>query len=109
LLLRFDGFDAQRLAAAARMLNVTNRLGFLVALAREAAREDTRYAPRRRELAALEAALEPHRLVREETMGRQPRSGRLRAWMRTHRSQAAAHWNVMNDLGAEHLSFVAKG
>ena len=104
-LLRFSGFDQERLVKAARELNVQNRLGFVVSLAKAVAKSNPGYADRVPELARLESALEPYRLAREDDLGQTIRSQRLRAWVRKNRSEAAVHWNVLTDLSSEHLAY----
>ena len=105
LLLRFEGFDLEDLLARAKALDLQNRLGFTVALAREVAERNHAYRHRRDELQRMEHALEPSRLAREDTYGRREPSDRMRAWLRESRSAAAKHWNVLTDLKPEHLPY----
>ena len=107
LLLRFRGFERERLVRAARDLNVQNRLGFVVALARAVAENNPEYAGRASELDELESALEPYRLAREDDLGQRFRSGRLRAWVRENRWAGAAHWNLLTDLAPRHLPYAS--
>ena len=103
MLLRFDGFDRDVLVNSAKLWNLQNRLGFVVAMARELAETRTRWRHRLHDLRALEADLEPARLAREEPLGAAVRSDRMREWLRRNRSAAAAHWNLLTDLKPEHL------
>jgi hypothetical protein len=105
LLLRFGGLDAELLVAPARQLNVQNRLGFVVALARQVAELDPGFGHRVAGLRALEAALEPYRLAREDDLGQPFRGEKLREWVRANRSEAAAHWNILTDLAPRHLAY----
>lgn len=105
LLLHHDGFDVQALVTGAKALDVQNRLGFVVALARQVAEHKREYAGRVRDLRLAEQALEPSRLAREETFGQGHASERLREWLRRERSEAARHWNLLTDLKVEHLSY----
>ena len=105
LLLRYEGFDMERLVAAAKARDLQNRLGFTVALARQVAESKPEFAGRLPELRQLELALEPSRLAREETYGQgHPHEG-LREWLSRERSDTARHWNLLTDLRSDHLSY----
>ena len=106
LLLRFGDFDRQQTTKLAYSHGLQNRLGFVVALAKSVAERHAEYAHRLPELNGLLSSLEPLRLAREDDLGQQFTSERLREWIRENRSEAAAHWNVLTDLGTEHLSYV---
>jgi len=105
LLLHHEGLDVQPLVARARALNVQNRLGFVVTLARQVAERRSEYAERVHDLRLAEEAVEPSRLAREETFGQGQASERLREWLRKERSEAARHWNLLTDLKVEHLPY----
>jgi transcriptional regulator with XRE-family HTH domain len=107
LLLRYAGLDERKLADAAKLKDLQNRLGFVVALARQVAERNEAFRSRLTDLRRLEDALEASRLVREETFGQPRASGRLRAWLREKRSATAKHWNLLSDLQVEHLPYVA--
>lgn len=107
LLLRYEGVDERRLADQAKLRNLQNRLGFVVALARQAAERNPGFRRRVEGLTRFEEALEPSRLAREETLGQPHASGRLRAWLREERSDTARHWNLLSDLKVEHLPYAA--
>jgi hypothetical protein len=107
LLVKFEGFDAEELVARAKSMDLPNRLGFTVSLARRVAEGNPAFANRRGELQRLEQALEPSRLAREDTYGRRETSKRMRVWLRENRSQDAAHWNLLTDLKPEHLSYAS--
>jgi transcriptional regulator with XRE-family HTH domain len=106
LLLRFSDFDRQQTVELAYRHGLQNRLGFVVALAKSVAERHAEYAHRLPELNKLLSSLEPLRLAREDDLGQPLRSERLREWIRDNRSEAAIHWNVLTDLGTEHLSYV---
>jgi hypothetical protein len=106
LLLNFDGFNQEQLVTAARELNIQNRLGFIVSIAKTVAESSPALSHRVQELMALESALEPYRLAREDDFGQSFRSERLRSWIMRSRSKAAAHWNLVSDLSPEHLPYV---
>ena len=107
LLLRFGDFDRERTVTLAHRHSLQNRLGFVVALAKELAESDPELAGRLPELDALLVALEPLRLAKEDDLGHAASSERLRQWVKEHRSEAAAHWNVLTDLAAGHLAYVS--
>lgn len=105
MLLRYEGFDVQRLVADAKARDLQNRLGFMVALAREVAERNKRFERRVPELRLLEEALDPSRLAREETFGEGHASEGMREWLREARTDAAKHWNLLTDLKVEHLPY----
>jgi hypothetical protein len=105
LLLHYEGFDHERLAADAKAQNLQNRLGFTVGLARQVAEGKPALQARLPELRQLEAALEPSRLAREETYGQGHAHGRLKEWLKRERSEMAKHWNLLTDLRSEQLSY----
>jgi transcriptional regulator with XRE-family HTH domain len=107
LLIRYEGFDEPRLAADAKVKDLQNRLGFVVALARQAAERNPDFRSRVADLTRFEEALEPSRLAREEVFGQPRASGRLRAWLLKERSDTARHWNLLSDLKVEHLPYAA--
>lgn len=105
LLLRFNGYDTEQFVSMARSLDLQNRLGFTVALARLVAERNVAYRSRLDELKRLERRLERSRLAREDTYGRRETSERMRAWLRENRPQEARFWNLLSDLKAEHLPY----
>jgi hypothetical protein len=52
------------------------------------------------------AALEHSPLAAEDTLFRESMSQAERRWLRSHRSKAAAHWNLLTDLKLEDLGDV---
>lgn len=105
LLLHFSDFDQRQTVMLAHGSSLQNRLGFVVSLARSVVESKHEYAHRLPELDELLAALEPLRLAREDDLGQPFKSERFREWVREHRSEPAAHWNLLTDLGTEHLSY----
>jgi len=105
LLLSFDGYNCEEFVARAKSLDLQNRLGFTVALARRVAVRNPVYRNRLDELQRLEQSLERSRLAREDTYGRREMSERMRTWLREHRSQEAEHWNLLSDFKPEHLPY----
>jgi hypothetical protein len=106
LLLRFEGFNSEELVARAKSMDLQNRLGFTVSLARRVAERNALFQDRWDGLQRLEQTLERSRLAREDTYGRKETSERMRAWLRENRSPEAEHWNLLTDLKAEHLPYV---
>jgi hypothetical protein len=105
LLLKYEGFPDDELVARAKSLDLQNRLGFTVSLARRVAESNPEYRNREVELQRLEQALERSRLAREDTYGRRKLSDRMREWLRNNRSPEAEHWNLLTDLKLEHLPY----
>jgi len=104
LLLRYWDLDPAWLVREAKLRDLQNRLGFVVSLAREVAEREG--DPRRlAALRALEVALEPSRLAREDTLGRAGLAEAERRWLTAHRSEAARHWNLLTDWTAEALRY----
>jgi transcriptional regulator with XRE-family HTH domain len=93
------------LVANAKLRDRQNRLGFVVELARQAARRCGNSQLESR-LAACGAALEPSRLAREDTLCKESMTQAERAWLRTHRTKSAKHWNLLTDLTVEQLDHV---
>jgi transcriptional regulator with XRE-family HTH domain len=86
----------------AKALDRQNRLAYLVELARQ-------IAGRKREaglvtlLAKQIEILERSRLAMEDTLCEASLTQAERTWLRSHRSAAAEHWNLLTDLKVEHL------
>jgi transcriptional regulator with XRE-family HTH domain len=87
----------------ARKLNLQNRLGFVVTLAKRVS-EAQRY-PQLRELSKLEHALDESRLVKEDFLPRPPRTDSEKEWLRANRTEDAAHWNLLTRMRPEHLQY----
>jgi len=94
------------LTANAKLRDRQNRLGFVVALARQAAERDGS-SRLEADLAARVAKLEPSRLAKEDTLCRESMTRAERAWLREHRPKLAEHWNLLTDLTVEQLDHVA--
>jgi transcriptional regulator with XRE-family HTH domain len=105
LLLRYADFDHRQIVMLAHRHNLQNRVGFVVALAKDVAERNPEYSHRLPELNKLLSSLEPLRLAREDELGQPLKSEQLRKWIRGNRTAAAAHWNLLTDLGTEHLAY----
>ena len=106
LLLRYWSADWSWLVQQVKARDLQNRLGFLASLARQMSeRANPSDESRTRSLAALERALEGSRLVREDTLGKAPRSAVQREWVLAHRTEEAKHWNLVTDWQMEHFQY----
>jgi hypothetical protein len=102
LVATFPDLDWDWLVPRVKALDLQNRLGFVVTLARQlAARMNAASASVLRE---RETLLDRSRLVREDLFGRTTTTEAEKRWLRTTRSPEASHWNVLSSLSAEHLS-----
>ena len=86
----------------AKLSNAQNRLGYLVHLADQVpgATRD-----KHRALAAWERDIEKARLAAEGTLCRDSMPEPERAWLRTNRPEAAAHWNLLTSLSVDQLPY----
>jgi transcriptional regulator with XRE-family HTH domain len=91
----------------AKVRDRQNRLGFAVSLAGDVA-EGKNDRGRARELRQHLEVLEWARLAREDTFCHESMTQAERAWLREHRSPAAAHWNLLTDMKGEHLAYASE-
>jgi transcriptional regulator with XRE-family HTH domain len=91
----------------AKVRDRQNRLGFAVSLAGDVA-EGKNDMERARELRKYLEVLESARLAREDTFCHDSMTQAERVWLRDHRSPAAAHWNLLTDMKAEHLAYASE-
>lgn len=103
VLLRYPNLDWQWLVKAVKLHDLQNRLGFVTSVARRIA-EHLEESEKAAMLAQHEAALEPSRLMREDTLCHESLSEAERRWLRSNRPTEAQHWNLLTDLSPEHLS-----
>ena len=89
-----------------RKLNLQNKLGFVVTLARQVA-ERRGENPNVSDLLQLEKTLDGSRLAREGFFYRPPFTETEKEWLRKNRSQDAAHWNLLSDMKPEHLKYAS--
>ena len=103
LMTRFVDLDWNWLVDEAKRWNAQNRLGYLVSLAMEVARRrgDSAVVSR---LEGVAQQLEDARLAKEDTLGRTLTEPE-RLYLREHRPPAAAHWNLLTGLSADHLRY----
>ena len=100
--LTYSDLDWEWLTREAKVNDLQNRLGFLVALARQLA-ERTGSVEAAERLAARERVLEHSRLQREDAF-RPSMTEAERRWLRQHRPPDAVHWNVLTNLTAGDLA-----
>src|SRR6185312_9955059 len=81
-----------------KLQNAQNRLGYLVHLSAELAGASP-------QLAHWENELEEARLASEGTLCRDSMREPERKWLRTNRSAAAAHWNLLTGITTEQLPY----
>jgi hypothetical protein len=99
---KYPAMDWDWLIGNAKVHDRQNRLAFVIGLAAGIAREKEEF-----HLAAALAkrcdALQRSRLQAEDTLCHQSMTKAERAWLRTNRSPAAAHWNLLTDLSISDL------
>ena len=105
LLLHYPEVDSDWLVSQARLLNLTNRLGFVVDLAkrvleRRSETNSSRYCA----LTRLSEALDSSRLAVEDTFGRELTETE-RNWLRANRPQEAQFWNLLTNWQPEFLQY----
>ena len=100
----YSDLDWEWLIREAKLRDVQNRLGFLVALGRQVCekRGDDVAAGR---LGHVEEVLERARLVREDTLCQDRLSDAERRWLRQTRPPEARHWNLLADLDSRSLPY----
>jgi hypothetical protein len=89
----------------AKLHNAQNRLGYVVHLAKHTAGSSPERHGAVTVLCQWENDLEEARLAREGTLCRDSMPERERAWLRTNRPEAAAHWNLLTSLTANQLPY----
>lgn len=103
---QFPDLDWAWLVPKLKLLDLQNRCGFVVALAREVAEQKGPEATVSK-LSVVEHQLERSRLTREDTLCRESMTEAERRWLRRMRPQLAAHWNLLTGLESDHLSYAA--
>ncbi len=105
MVLHYPDLEWRWVVREAKVHDLQNRLGFVVALARQLA---TRVGDERaRALRDLEAQLERSRLAREDTFCRASLPEAERRWLLEHRSELAEHWNLLTDWTVDALRYAA--
>lgn len=105
VLATYTDLDWDWLRDQVRLRNAQNRLGYLVHLATKTAAARPGGGAAVRILSRWQNELDEARLVREGTLCRDSMPAAERAWVRTNRPSAAAHWHVLTTLTAEQLPY----
>jgi transcriptional regulator with XRE-family HTH domain len=105
VLLTYPDLDWSWLIRHAKLQDVQNRLGFLVAVAKGLTADRPEYQSALKQLSAAEQQLERARLVRQDTLCRESMPNAERRWLEVNRSPLARHWNLLTGLTADHLSY----
>ena len=105
VLLIYPDLDWSWLVRHAKLQDAQNRLGFLVALAKNLTAGRPEFEPALKQLTTVEQRLERARLAREDTLGRESMSTAERRWLETNRSPLARHWNLLTGLTPDQLSY----
>lgn len=105
LVFRFPDLDWSWLIPQAKAHDRQNRLGYVVHLAGEAAKQLSAPGPSPI-LEAVEAGLERSRLAHEDTLCQDSMPGAERKRLRQKRPASAEHWNLLTDLTVDHLAWV---
>ena len=105
LVWRFPEMDWDWLLRETKQLDVQNRLGFVVALARQLHEKRAQSIPE--VLRVVEARLERARLAGEDTLCQRSLTEPERRWLRNARPPEARHWNLLTDITMEHLPYAA--
>ena len=106
LLLHYSDMDREWLTQQARQQNLSNRLGFVVTLAKRVCeRKGDTSSVTYRNLDRLEMDLMSGKLAREEPFGRSNTTPREMEWLREHRSPEASLWNLLTDWKTEYLQY----
>ena len=108
LVLRYPEMDRDWLVKQARLENLSNRLGFVVDLAKSVAdRQDPRGSARSQSLEQLKNALRNSKLDVEDTLCEESLSPQERNWLRENRPDEAKFWHLLTKWRPEHLQYVA--
>jgi transcriptional regulator with XRE-family HTH domain len=103
VLVTFADLDWNWLLNETKLANLQNRLGFVVTLAKQVA-QSKGHLTAAKKLEDAQARLEDARLVKEDTLGRELTDVERRH-LRQHRTDVAAHWNLLTSLRAEDLRY----
>ncbi len=99
----FPEMNWEWLVTNAKLRDRQNRLAFVTALAMQAARERGEVSARHALTLQIQR-LERSRLAVEDTLCKASLSKAEQVWLRSHRTEAAAHWNLLTDMKVEDLA-----
>jgi len=105
VLVQYPELEWKWLVSHAKLRNLQNRLGFLVAVAGDLAEDHPDRSAAAARLKEVERELERARLAAETTLGREAMPAAERAWLRENRPPQAKRWNVLASLTAEQLPY----
>jgi transcriptional regulator with XRE-family HTH domain len=105
VLMTYPDLDWSWLIRHAKLQDVQNRLGFLVAMAKSLTADRPEYQSVFNQLSLAEQQLERARLVRQDTLCRESMPNAERRWLEANRSPLARHWNLLTGLTADQLSY----
>lgn len=106
VLLHYPDLDGDWLVRQARALNLTNRLGFVVDLARRVLdKKNETDSSRYNALGHLSQTLRSSRLAVEDTLGQQSLTEMEREWLRKNRPEEAQFWNLLTSWQPEFLQY----
>ena len=106
VLLNYSDLDTSWVVSQTRLLNRTNRLGFIVDLAKGVLEMKGEIDSKRyRALSHLSESLRVSRLENEDTFFQQSLSETERDWLRTNRPREAEFWHLLTDWSPEFLQY----
>ncbi|HEX5461019.1 MAG TPA: helix-turn-helix transcriptional regulator [Steroidobacteraceae bacterium] len=105
VLLTYPELDWFWLIRHAKLQDMQNRLGFLVAVAKNLTADKPESQSAFNQLCTAERQLERARLAREDTLCRESMPTAERHWLGANRSSLARHWNLLTGLTADQLSY----
>jgi transcriptional regulator with XRE-family HTH domain len=107
VLARYPDLDWDWLVSHVKLRNLQNRLGFLVAVAREFAEAHPDWSASAAPLREFERDLDRARLAGETTLGREAMPQAEKEWLRANRPLLAQRWNVLTSLSSQRLTYAA--
>jgi transcriptional regulator with XRE-family HTH domain len=105
VMLTYPDLDWSWLTGHAKLQDAQNRLGFLVAVAKNLATGRAELQPAFEQLSLIEEKLERARLAREDTLCRESMPKAERRWLEANRTSLARHWNLLTGLTTDQLSY----
>ena len=107
VLVRYPELNWDWLLTHAKLRNLQNRLGFLVAVARELAENQPERSDAVKRLREVGKDLDLARLAAETTLSCESMPPAERAWLRANRPPLAERWNVLTSLNSRQLNYAA--
>jgi len=101
----FTDINWDWVAKEAKVNDVTNRLGFVVTLARKLAEKKANDSATET-LRVVETRLKRSTLIQEETLCHEQMTQIERKWLEDNRPPEASQWHILSDLLPEHLEHV---